>query len=330
MKITKCLSVFAVLFFIAFGLQPVFAQKAMTLKVGYGHSIQHPYHQGGLVFKEMLEKQTQGRIKVELYPNSQLGTESEMCEQVKLGTLTGTITGRFEEMSIKLYGTGLPFMFRDLEHVEKVMKGPLGEIFFSFVEEKDMKMLAWTHSGFRQITNSVRLLRKPDDFKGLKLRTPPLDNIVRTMEVFGASGVPIPYTELYTALKTGVVDGQENPYVNIWDSKFYEVQKYLTAINYVYIGSPFCVGLKWWKSLPPEDQPLIKAAGLAAGDRVNLLTKEMDLKAKDSIAKAGLKIYELTPEERAAFAGKVGPVYDYYIKKGVVTEDLIKKIQAVK
>jgi len=331
MKTLKILSFFSVVFFTCLGLQPVFAQKSMTIKLGYGHSVEHPYHQGGLVFKDIVEKETNGRIRVELYPGSQLGTESEMTEQVKLGTLTGTITGRFEEMSIKLYGSGLPFMFRDLDHVEKMMRSPLGAQFFSYVEEKDLKMLAWTHSGFRQITNGVRVIRKPEDLKGLKLRTPPLDNILRTMQAFGASAVPLPFTEVYTALKTGVVDGQENPYINIWDSKFYEVQKYLTAINYIYIGSPFCVGLKWWKSLSAEDQKLIAKAGLACGDRVNSLTKEIDLRCKESIAKTGrTQITELTAKEWAAFVPRVKPVYDYYSQKGIVTEEFIKKVNAIK
>ena len=280
MPVKRVVSIIAALFVLAFGVQSVCAADRMVIKLGYGHSLQHPYHQGALLFKDMVEKGTQGRIKVNLYPNSQLGTESEMTEQVKLGTLTGTITGRFEEMSMRLYGTALPFLFRDLDHVEKVMKSPVGEKIFSYVEEKGLKMLAWTHSGFRQITNNVRPLRNPEDFRGLKIRTPPLDNIVKTMEAFGAVAVPVEYTEVYTALKTGVVDGQENPYVNIWDGKFYEVQKYLSAVNYVYVGSPFCVGLKWWDSLSSADQRLIKEAAVAGADRVNSLTKELDLKAK--------------------------------------------------
>jgi tripartite ATP-independent transporter DctP family solute receptor len=326
----KIVLIFALLCLVGVSVQPSYAAQSMTLKVGYGYSEQHPYNQGGLVFKELVEKQTKGRFKVELYPNNILGNDSELTEQTKLGTITGTICGRFEEMGTKLYATGLPFLFRDLEHVEKVMKSPLGDPFFSCVEENGLKMLAWTHSGFRQISNNVRPIRKPEDLKGLKMRTPPLDNIVRTMEAFGAIATPIPQPELYTALKTGVVDGQENPYVNIWNAKWYEVQKYITAINYVYIGSPFVVNLKWWNSLSPEDKQIIKSAGMAAGDRTNRLTKETDLETKLLLAKAGVKVQELTSAEVAAFAAKVGPVYDFYIKKGIVTDDLIKTIQAVK
>lgn len=315
---------------IALGAQPVLAASTMVIRLGYGHTEQHPYHQGALLFKQMLEKETQGRIKVNLYPNSQLGTESAMTEQVKLGTLTGTITGRFEEMSPKLYVSALPFLFRNLDQIERVMKSPVGEKIFSFVEEKGLKMLAWTHSGFRQVTNNVRPLRNPEDFRGLKIRTPPLENIVKTMEALGAVATPIEYTEVYTALKTGVVDGQENPYVNIWDGKFYEVQKYLSALNYIYVGSPFCVNLNWWNSLSSADQRLIKQAAVAGADRTNDLTKTLDLKAKTDIAKAGVQIYEPTEAERSEFVAKVGPVNDYFIKKGEATQELINEIKAVK
>lgn len=331
MRSMKIVLIFAVLCLVSVSVQPSYAAQSMILKVGYGYTEQHPDHQGGLVFKELVEKQTKGRFKVELYPNNQLGDDSELAEQTKLGTMTGFISGRYEEISTKLYATGLPFLFRDLEHVEKVMiKSPLGDPFFSCAEENNLKMLAWVHSGFRQISNNVRPIRKPEDLKGLKMRTPPLDNIVRTMEAFGASATPIPPTELYSALKTGIVDGQENPYVNIWNAKWYEAQKYITAINYLYLVSPFCVNLKWWNSLSPEDKQIIKSAGMAAGDRTNRLIKEQDLQAKQSIAKAGVKVQELTSAEIAAFRAKVGPVYDFYIKKGIVTDDLIKKIQAMK
>ena len=304
--------------------------KSMTLKLGHGHSPQHPDHLGLVYFKELVEKATNGRIKVEVFPSAQLGNESEMCEQTKLGTITGLIGARFEDMSPKLYATALPFIFRDYDHAERVLKGPTGQRYAAFTEDHEMKMLAWTHSGFRQITNNVRPVKKPEDLKGLKIRMPPLENVLKTMEAFGASPTPIPFPETYMALKTGVADGQENPYVNIYTGKFHEVQKYLSEVNYIYIASPFVVSLKWFKSLTPEDQKLMLEAGAKAADRVNELTRTEDVKAKEAIAKAGVQIYVPTPEERAAFQAKCQPVYDFFIKKGLATAEDIKAMQEAK
>ena len=312
------------------GVQPSFAQAPMVLKMGHGHSVQHPDHLGYVKFKELVESRSKGRFKVEIYPSAQLGSEEEMAQQVKLGTLTSLIAARFEDMSPKLYGTALPFLFRDYDHAEKVLKGPIGEQFAAYTEAHDMKMLAWTHSGFRQITNNVRPIQKPEDLKGLKIRTPPLENVLKTMEAFGATPTPIPFGEVYTALKTGVVDGQENPYVNIFTGKFFEVQKYLSEVNYIYIASPFVVGLKWWKSLSPEDQALIKAAALGSADLINSLVRSEDLKAKEAMAKAGLKINTITAADHSAFVAKAAPVYEYFVKKGLVTKDAIEAIQKVK
>jgi tripartite ATP-independent transporter DctP family solute receptor len=305
-------------------------QSPNVLKVGHGHSQQHPDHLGYVKFKELVESRSSGRFKVEIFPNSQLGSEQEMAEQVKLGTLTALIAGRYEDMSPKLYGTSLPFLFRDYDHVEKVLKGSIGDQFASYTEAHDMKMLAWTHSGFRQITNNVRPIQKPEDLKGLKIRTPPLENVLKSMEAFGATPTPIPFGEVYTALKTGVVDGQENPYVNIFTGKFFEVQKYLSEVNYIYIASPFVVGLKWWKSLAQPDQALMKAAALEAADLINSLVRKDDVKAKEAMMKAGLKVNTVTPEQHAAFVAKAGQVYDYFIKKGLANKETIEAIQKVK
>ena len=150
------------------------------------------------------------------------------------------------------------------------------------------------------------------------------------MEAFGATPTPIPFGEVYTALKTGVVDGQENPYVNIFTGKFFEVQKFLSEVNYIYLSSPFVVNLKFWKSLAPADQKLVETAALEGADLINSLVRSEDLKAKDAMAKAGLKINTLTPEEHAVFVAKAAPVYEYFIAKGLATKATIEAIQKVK
>jgi tripartite ATP-independent transporter DctP family solute receptor len=330
MKSVRLLSVVIILGFVIFAVQPAIAAKSMTLKIGHGHSAQHPDHLGLILFKEKVETATKGRIKVQVMPSCQLGTEAEMCEQTKIGAITGLIAARFEDMSPKLYATSLPFLFRDYDHAEKALKGPIGQKYAAYTQDHDMKMLAWTHSGFRQITNNKRPIHKPGDLKGLKMRTPPLENIVKTMEALGASPTPIPFPEVYTSLKTGVVDGQENPYVNIFTGKFFEVQKYLSEVNYIYIASPFVVGLEWWNNLTEADRKIVQNAASVAADRINALVRSEDLKAKKEMAAYGVKINVLSPGERQSFIDMVGPVYDYFIGKGYISRELIKEIQAVK
>ncbi len=312
------------------GTSMAIAQSPIVLKMGHGHSQQHPDHLGYLKFKELIESRSNGRMKVEIYPNSQLGSEEEMAQQIKLGTLTGLVAARFEDMSPKLYATSLPFAFRDYDHAEKALKSNIGKELAANTEAHDMKMLAWTHSGFRQITNNVRPIQKPDDLKGLKIRTPPLESVLKSMEAFGATPTPIPFGETYTALKTGVVDGQENPYVNIFTGKFFEVQKFLSEVNYIYIASPLVVSLKFWKSLSPADQKLVETAGQESADLINSLVRSEDLKAKDAMAKAGIKINTISAAEHAAFVAKAAPVYDYFIKKGLTTKATIDALQSVK
>ena len=306
---------------------PSASAKTITIKVGHGHSIQHPVNQGFLLFKELVEKQTQGRMKVEVFPSSQLGNESEMAELCKLGTMQGVMFGRYEEMSPMMYAFTLPFLFKDFAHVERVLAGPAGDYIAWYTEQHDLKLVGWAHSGFRQITNNVRPIRTPDDLKGLKMRTPPLENILRTMKAFGASPTPIAYPEVYMACKTGVVDGQENPFVNIYSEKFYEVQKHLSIVNYIYLPGPFCVGLKWWNSLSPEDQRIVDTAAKVATDYTNALTVSSNEHYLQLLKKEGMQVYKVADDERTAFIEKAEPVYGYFIDQGITTKRFIDLIQ---
>jgi len=305
-------------------LQPALA--AQIIKVGHGHSTTHPVHLGFEMFKSLLELKTDD-FTVEIFPASQLGSEAEMAEMAKLGTMQGVMFGRFESMGKQLYTPALPFVFEDYDHVNRVLSGPIGDYIASFTEDNGLKLLGWAHSGFRQITNDVKPIKSPADFAGLKMRTPPLENILQTMDAFGASATSIAYNELYMALKTGVVDGQENPYVNIVSEKFYEVQKYLTEVNYIYMPGPFCVGLDWWESLSAEHQEIIAEAAKVATMYTNYITEATEQEYKQECINQGMEIYEPTAEERQAFIDMAQPVYDHFIEMDASIQELIELIQ---
>ena len=305
-------------------LQPVMA--AEVIKVGHGHSTTHPVHLGFEMFKSLIELKTDD-FTVEIFPASQLGSEAEMAEMAKLGTLQGVMFGRFESMGKQLYTPALPFVFKDYEHVNRVLSGPIGDYIASFTEDNGLKLLGWSHSGFRQITNDVKPIKSPADFEGLKMRTPPLENILQTMDAFGASATSIAYNELYMALKTGVVDGQENPYVSIVSEKFYEVQKYCTEVNYIYMPGPFCVGLDWWEGLSEEHQKIVADAARVATMYTNYITESTNEEYKQECIAQGMEIYEPTEEERQAFVDMVQPVYNHFIEQDASIQELIELMQ---
>ena len=181
--------------------------------------------------------------------------------------------------------------------------------------------------GFRQWTNNVRPVTCPADMVGLKMRTPGIDSIMRTFDALEANRQMIPYVDVYMALKQGVADGQENPYSNIEQMKFYEVQKYLTVSNYQVHPNPFFINLDWYESLPDELQKIVTNAAKVAmiyNDTI-WLASEMD--AFEIIAE-NVEVNELTDAARAAFAEKVQPVWQYYLDEGVFTQELLDKVLA--
>jgi tripartite ATP-independent transporter DctP family solute receptor len=325
----KLLILSITILFICLLITPIQAEE-IVLTAGHGHSIEHPYQIGYEHFKKIIEEETNGRIKVNIYPANQLGNEAEMTEQCKVGALDTVISGRFQATIPALEALGLPFLFRDYDHVERVFAGPIGQKYAEGAEKVNLVLLGYVHSGLRQITNNVRPIQTPADLKGLKLRCPPLEVILQTMKALGANVVPLPYSEVYMALKTGVVDGQENPYVNIYSEKFYEVQDYLTVCNYIYMYGQFWFSLSRWETLSTEDQKLIKKAALESCAVMNKEITDTEMSYKELIKKEGVQIYELTKEEKAAFIEKTASVYDWAIDQGYITEEIIQEIRNTK
>lgn len=309
----------------------VLAESALaaqaTMKIGHSMNTETFRHRSLLMFKEKVEKETEGRVVVELYPSGQLGTEMETLEAVKLGTVEGFRSGGFEEAAPLLEIYSMPFLFTDVKGIHNITRGPLGEEIAKAAEPAGLLIIATGDSGlFRHISNNVRPITKPEDMKGLKIRTPPMSTIVKTMETLGANVVSIPFVETYMALKTGVADGQENPLTNIVSMKFHEVQKYLTLVNYQYHAEMFYVNKDWFEALSEKDRGILRAAA-----------KEMMLMSDEIVAADDAKCFEflkdrmqittLTGEQHAAFVKAVQPVYDYYIAKGMFTKEMLDKMR---
>jgi C4-dicarboxylate-binding protein DctP len=272
-----------------------------------------------IYFKEQLEAASKGQIKVELFAGGVLGKEPELMDMVKLGNLQGTRGALFERANKKYLLYTLPFLFADIEQAKKVIRSDFGEKVNQGAKANGFYVpVTGVAGGFRQFTNNVRPIAAPDDMKGLKMRTPPIDSIIRTMNAMGANPQQVPYGETYMALKTNVVDGQENPCSNIAEMKFYEVQKYFTEVNYQIHPDPFFVSLAWYDALPSDLKAVFTSTARAAMARSDdvWLASEKDYQA---LLTQKLQPNKITAENHKAFVAKVKPVWDHYVSAGYFT-----------
>lgn len=289
----------------------------------------HPRSKSMVYFKEQLEQKSGGRIQVELYFSGTLGKESETLEMVKLGNIQGCRGGLFERANKQFLMYTLPFMFANADQVVKVMNSDLGkEINQGALMNGIYVPATGVAGGMRQPTNKVRPIRSVADIKGLKLRTPPIDVTIRTFKELGANPQQVPYTETYMALKTGVVDGQENPFSNCVDMKFYEVQKYLSVLNWQVHPDPFYVNPAWYQGLPDD---LKKVFDEVAVDTMNYSNK-IWLASEDGyleILKGKLEVNALDDAAYKEFVEAVKPVWQYYVDQGDFSWDDINRAQKI-
>jgi len=305
------------------------AAKTYVFKFAHSQPLTSPRHRSMLFFEEIVEKASGGAISVELFGAGVLGTESEVMDMVKVGNLQGTRGGLFAKANKKFLFYTLPFLFDDTKQVLKVMRSPFADKIAEGAKANDFYIPATgVAGGFRQFTNNKRPIATPADIKGLKMRTPPIDSIVRTMKALEASPQSVPYKETYMALKTGVVDGQENPASNITEMKFYEVQKYFTIVNYQVHPDPFFVNLGWYENLPQELKNIFDAGAKAAmiySDTV-WLSSEKDY---TNFLKGKLETNVIAPGNRGMFVDKVKSVWSHYINEGVATQAEIDEARAI-
>lgn len=282
------------------------------------------------VFVPYIEGKSNGRIKVELYPNGQLGGDREITESVQMGTVqmalpaTSAIAGfdkRFQVLD-------LPFLFTSRETALAAFDGELGQMLNSFLPDKGFVNLGFAENGFRHITNSKRPIKTPDDLKGIKLRTMENPMHIAFFKRLGANPTPMSFGELYTALQQGTVDGQENPATLIFETKFYEVQKHMSTSGHVFSAIMLLASKKFMDGLPDDLRKIVEegAAEWIAAHRK--LMPEVEAKNMLVLKEKGMEIYEMTPEDKMLFVEATGPVYDEFeanLTKEVM--DMAKKYQ---
>jgi TRAP-type transport system periplasmic protein len=235
----------------------------LTIKFAHAGSLTHPYSVGLNQLTPILEKNSGGAVKLQVFCCAQLGSERELAEGVRLGTINMTSVaaeGALPAWVPELQAFGLPFIIRDREHIYKVLDGAVGKELESKLNAQGFVVLGWWELGFRNMTSKDKPIRTPDDLKGLKMRVQEAKVWLGLMRALGAIPTPIPFGELYNALQQGVVDGQENPIVTITSMKFYEVQKQVGLTEHTYTALPVLASKKWWDTLTPGQREVIAAS----------------------------------------------------------------------
>jgi TRAP-type transport system periplasmic protein len=281
----------------------------IEMKLGHFAADSHPGNLASKMFAEAVEKRTNGKIKVTIYPNNALGSPPEVLEQNILGAVDMSLPtqGQLGKYSKKFNCVMLPFMFANYAQADKVLDGPFIEWAVPDLEKAGLVFLSNWEWGFRNLTNDKRPVNNPEDVKGLKVRTPPELPTQAAMEALGAVVATINFNELQMALKQGVVDGQENPVAVIFSNKLNESQKYLAMTGHNYNTMVHVISKKVWDKLTPEQQKIVKEESKKAGDYMRKAVRDDEAGQIKQLQAAGMAV---TYPDKAKFKALMGPAYD--------------------
>ena len=286
-----------------------------------------PNARAAVKFKEEVEKNSDGRIAINIRPAAQLGGDVEIIEQTQMNLVQIAIppTGNLANFDQKMFLFDLPYLMPNEEAMKRVLDGEIGREVLDGLEKSNLKGINYWGAGFRNMTNNIRPITKPDDLKNIKMRVLQAPTVMATYRTYGANPTAMAFTEVYNGLQQGVIEGQENPYANIDSMKFYEVQKYMTLTHHTYHTYAAVMNKAAWESLPDDLQTVMQEAFDVSRDYARELTLEDEKEIYERI-KDQIEIIELTDEGREAFIEKSRPLYKQFEKQ--LTPELIAKAQA--
>ncbi len=301
----------AAAFAVALSMNAAWAQAPIVIKFSHVVATDTPKGQAAERFKEQAEKLTKGRVKVEVYPNSQLYKDKEELEALQLGAvqMLAPSLAKFGPLGVKEFEAfDLPYIFPSKAALYAVTEGPIGKSLLKKLEPKGITGLAYWDNGFK-IMSANKPLHAPADFRGLKMRIQSSKVLDAQMRALGANPQVLAFSEVYQALQTGVVDGTENPPSNMYTQKMHEVQKHLTVSNHGYLGYAVIVNKKFWDGLPADVRGQLEQAMRDATTFEKAIAQRDNDLALEAIRKAGkTTIYNLTPQEQAAWRTALQPV----------------------
>lgn len=323
MKLT--LKLLAASTLLAFGL----GAQAAPIVIKYSHVVADvtPKGKAALKFKELVEKNLAGKVEVQVFPNSQLFGDGKEMEALLLGDvqIVAPSLAKFGKYTKQLQIFDLPFLFDDIEAVDRFQASPEGQGMLSSMSKKGIMGFGYLHNGMKQLSANTKLL-KPEDAKGLKFRIQASDVLEAQFKAVGANPQKISFAEVYQALQTGVVDGTENPWSNTYSKKFHEVQKYIMDSDHGVLDYMVITNAKWWGGLPPDVQKGLKAAmdeSIAYGNKAAF---QEALSFRDKvIADKKAEVVPMTKEQKAAWRTAMKPVWTKF--EGEIGKNLIDAAQ---
>ncbi|MCO5111078.1 MAG: TRAP transporter substrate-binding protein [Burkholderiaceae bacterium] len=323
MKLT--LKLLAASTLLAFGL----GAQAAPIVIKYSHVVADvtPKGKAALKFKELAEKNLAGKVEVQVFPNSQLFGDGKEMEALLLGDvqIIAPSLAKFGKYTPKLQIFDLPFLFDDIQAVDRFQASPEGQSLLTSMSKKGIMGLGYLHNGMKQLSANTKLLQ-PTDAKGLKFRIQASDVLEAQFKAVGGNPQKISFSEVYQALQTGVVDGTENPWSNTYSKKFHEVQKYIMDSDHGVLDYMVITNAKWWAGLPPDIQKGLKAAmdeSIAYGNKAAF---QEALSFRDKvIADKKAEVVPLTKEQKAAWRTAMQPVWKKF--EGEIGKNLIDAAQ---
>jgi tripartite ATP-independent transporter DctP family solute receptor len=302
--------------------------KERSIKLPIVNQLDHPQGLGAQKFADLVSAKSGGKMKVKVFPGGTLGGEQQVASAMQGGTVEASmmapaqLVGMIKEFVL----LDFPFSFTNEREADQVLDGPVGKKLLDLMPAKGLVGLAYMEQGYRSITNSKRPINKLEDIQGLKIRTILNPLYIDMLNALGANAVPMPFPELYTALESKAVDGQENPYATAEASKFYEVQKYMSNTRHIYNPQLLLVSKKFWDGLSADEKKVVQDAAFEARDYQRKVAREMSEKSRQALIKHGMAINDIAPAELQRMRDKVKPVVDKYAAQ--VGEPLVKEFQA--
>lgn len=302
-----------------------------TIRFGFGLAADSPTGIASEFFRDKVAELSDGKMKVRLYPNGALGPDEQLIKSLISGSgevtyvSTAPLTAYVKELGVY----DLPFLFDNYEVADTVLDGPEGKKLLDALDDTGLVGLAYWENGYRNLTNSKHAIKKASDLNDIKLRVMQNEVAIAVFNKLGANAIPMQFTELFTAMETKTVDGQENPLSTIQTSKFYEVQNNLTLSKHMYTPFIFMASKRWWDKLTDDEKEVIQTAAIETREVQRKLSREAEVEALEYLQEQGMTVSEFNEEELAKIKEAVQPVIDELRPKiGADTVDSIMKAAA--
>lgn len=299
-----------------------------TIKFPSASNKGHPQVQGVEKFAELVKQKSGGKLNVKPFPGGTLGPDLQVISALQGGTIemnvmnASLLAGNVKEMTL----FDIPFLFATAKEADAVADGPIGKRLLDKLQERGLVGLAYWDLGFRQMHTTKKPIAAADDFKGMKMRVIPTPIYIEFMNAIGANAVPMPYTETYTALEQGALDGMTNPLLNIPDGKYYEVTKHLTLTNHMYTPQAVIVSKKFWDKLSADEKKILQEAATETAVFQRKVARDEAAKAIDELKKRGMTVHELSAADVARLKERAAPVVAKFSQQ--IGESLVKETMA--